>query len=51
MRPALSVPDSVRQASVPPVRVESEQLGEGLYYLTGGSHHSVAVEFNDFVPW
>jgi len=29
--------------------VESEQLGAGVYYLTGGSHHSVAVEFNDFV--
>ncbi len=47
--PALSVPASVRQATAPPVRVESEQLAAGVYYVTGGSHHSVAVEFNDFV--
>jgi len=46
--PDLSVPASVRQATVPPVRVESQELAEGVYYLTGGSHHSVAVEFDDF---
>jgi glyoxylase-like metal-dependent hydrolase (beta-lactamase superfamily II) len=26
-----------------------EKLAEGVFYLTGGSHHSVAVEFSDFV--
>ena len=46
--PDLSVPASVRQATVPPVQVESQELAEGIYYLTGGSHHSVAVEFDDF---
>ena len=46
---ALTVPDAVRQASVPPVRVESQQLANGVWYLRGGSHHSVAVEFQDFV--
>ena len=46
--PDLSVPASVRQATVPPVQVESEELADGVYYLTGGSHHSVAVEFDDF---
>ena len=45
----LTVPEAVRRAAVPPVRVESEELAEGVYYLTGGSHHSVAVEFEDFV--
>ncbi len=33
---------------MPPVQVESEELADGVYYLTGGSHHSVAVEFDDF---
>jgi glyoxylase-like metal-dependent hydrolase (beta-lactamase superfamily II) len=46
--PELSVPASVRRATVPPVQVESEQLANGVYYITGGSHHSVAVEFDDF---
>ena len=45
----LTVPEAVRRAAVPPVRVESKELAEGVYYLTGGSHHSVAVEFDHFV--
>jgi len=40
--------DSVRQATFP-VRVETEKLADGVYLLGGGSHNSVAVEFNDFV--
>ncbi len=47
--PTLTVPDSVRQATSPPVQVESQRLAAGVYYLTGGSHHSVAVEFDDFI--
>ena len=46
---ALTVPDAVRTATAPPARVESSQLANGVWYLRGGSHHSVAVEFNDFV--
>jgi glyoxylase-like metal-dependent hydrolase (beta-lactamase superfamily II) len=45
---ALTVPDAVQKAVVPPVRVETTKLAEGVYYLAGGSHHSVAVEFKDF---
>ena len=41
-------PTEVQKATVPPVRVESTKLAEGVYYLAGGSHHSVAVEFRDF---
>jgi glyoxylase-like metal-dependent hydrolase (beta-lactamase superfamily II) len=47
--PALSVPDNVREATVPPVTVESSQLANGVWRIAGGSHHSVAVEFRDFV--
>jgi glyoxylase-like metal-dependent hydrolase (beta-lactamase superfamily II) len=45
----LAVPDSVLKATPPPVRVTTEKLGDGVWFLTGGSHHSVAVEFADHV--
>lgn len=46
---ALDVPANVQQATAPPVRVESQKLADGVWYLTGGSHHSVLVEFKDHV--
>jgi glyoxylase-like metal-dependent hydrolase (beta-lactamase superfamily II) len=45
---AMTVPDAVQKAVAPAVRVETTKLAEGVYYLAGGSHHSVAVEFRDF---
>ena len=45
----LTVPDNVMNARVPPVRVESQRLGDGVWLIAGGSHHSVAVEFADYV--
>lgn len=44
---ALTVPDAVRNASVPRVRVETERLADGVWLVGGGSHNSVAVEFRD----
>ncbi len=44
----LAVPATVREATVPPVRVESEKLADGVWYLGGSSHNSVAVEFRDY---
>ena len=46
---ALPVPDSIRNASLAPVRAESEELADGIWRIAGGSHHSVLVEFEDFV--
>ena len=46
---ALTVPDNVRQASVPPVRVDSQKLADGVWLVAGGSHNSLAVEFRDFI--
>jgi glyoxylase-like metal-dependent hydrolase (beta-lactamase superfamily II) len=43
----LPVPDAVASATVPPVTVTSTLLAPGVWHLTGGSHHSVAVEFAD----
>ena len=45
----ISVPESVRQSTPPAVRVTTEKLADGVWYLTGGSHHSVLVEFADHV--
>ena len=45
----MPVPDVVRTASVPPVKVESQKLADGLWLLGGGTHNSVLVEFKDFV--
>ena len=46
---ALTVPDSVMTADIEPIRVESQELGDGVWLIAGGSHHSVAVEFVDHV--
>jgi glyoxylase-like metal-dependent hydrolase (beta-lactamase superfamily II) len=45
----LTLPEAVQQATTPAVRVVSEKLADGVWYLTGGSHHSVAVEFADHI--
>jgi len=46
---ALPVPDAVRQAAIPPIRVEPQKVAAGVWYLAGSSHNSVLVEFQDFV--
>lgn len=46
---ALTVPDAVRSATIPPVRVETQKLADGVWLLAGGSHNSLAVEFRDHV--
>ena len=45
----LSVPGNVMAARIPTIRVESQRLGDGVWLIAGGSHHSVAVEFADYV--
>ncbi len=45
----LAAPDAVRQATPPPASVTAEKLSDGVWFLTGGSHHSVAVEFADHI--
>ncbi len=43
------VPDQVRSFAPPPNTVTVEKLANGVYYLKGGSHHSVAIEQADHV--
>lgn len=45
---AIPVPDVVRNATLAPVRVESQKLADGVWLLGGGSHNSMLVEFKDF---
>jgi len=47
--PEIPVPDVVRQAVEPPIRVQADKLADGVWLLAGGTHNSVAVEFRDFV--
>ena len=43
----IAVPDPVRQAGNPYARVATQMVAEGVWYLTGGTHHSVLIEMKD----
>ncbi len=44
------VPDNVeKSARAPSAKVDAQKVADGVWYLTGGTHHSVAVEFKDYV--
>jgi glyoxylase-like metal-dependent hydrolase (beta-lactamase superfamily II) len=45
----LPVPDAVKAAGVPPIRTESSKLADGVWFVSGGSHHSLVVEFKDYI--
>jgi glyoxylase-like metal-dependent hydrolase (beta-lactamase superfamily II) len=45
----IPVPEVVRAAVAPTVKVESQKLADGVWLLGGGTHHSVVIEFKDFV--
>ncbi len=42
----IQVPDNVRQAAV---RVDAQKVADGVWFLAGGTHHSVLVEMKDYV--
>lgn len=46
----LAAPEAVRTATPPtpaPINVTVEEFGKGMWWLAGGSHHSVVIEFDD----
>ena len=47
----LAAPEAAKSAAapaaVPPPMVTAEQVGQGIWYLAGQSHHSILVEFAD----
>jgi len=40
-------PQTPADAASPAVSVQSEKITDGVFYLKGGTHHSVAIEFAD----
>jgi glyoxylase-like metal-dependent hydrolase (beta-lactamase superfamily II) len=45
----ISVPEVIAKVPVPPVTVTAEKLADGVFYLRGGTHHSVAIELRKHV--
>ena len=45
----IAVPDAVRAFTPPAVNVEMEKLANGVYYVKGGSHHSIAIDQRDHI--
>ncbi|HYB70728.1 MAG TPA: MBL fold metallo-hydrolase, partial [Candidatus Bathyarchaeia archaeon] len=43
------VPDGIRQDARPYARVVSERAADGVWYVAGGTHHSVVIEMADHV--
>jgi len=43
----IAVPDNVRAATTPYATVTPQMVADGVWYLTGGTHHSVAIEMSD----
>ncbi len=46
---ALAAPEAVRNATAPAVRVESQKLADGVWFIGGGSHNSVLLEYKDYL--
>jgi len=49
VNPALNIAVPAEANKKPEVVVAASKLAEGVYYLTGGSHHSVAIEQQDHI--
>jgi len=45
----IAVPDTVRSFTPPAVNVEMEKLADGVYYVKGGGHHSIAIDQRDHI--
>lgn len=46
---AVAVPDAVKTATPPSVKVQSQKLGDGIWFVGGGSHNSMVVEFPTYI--
>src|SRR5213593_4001860 len=43
----IAIPDPILQTPAPYARVTSQMAADGVWYLTGGTHHSVVIEMKD----
>ena len=46
---SVTVPDAVRSAPAAAPTATSEKVADGIFWITGGSHHSLAVDMGDHV--
>jgi glyoxylase-like metal-dependent hydrolase (beta-lactamase superfamily II) len=46
---SVSVPDAVKTATPPAIKVTSEKMGTGIWFIAGGSHNSLVVEFPSYI--
>src|SRR5579864_4424637 len=44
-----SIPDAARTTVLPPVKVTTQKLADGVWFLAGGSHNSVLVEYPGYL--
>src|SRR5262249_34942813 len=47
----IAIPGPILQASAPYARVASQMVADGVWHLTGGTHHSVVLEMKDHLMW
>lgn len=45
----LPVPEAARTTTLPPVKVTSQKMGDGIWVLAGGTHNSVLVEYPTYL--
>ena len=45
----IAVPDNVKAFQPPPVNVTADKLANGVFYLKGATHHSLAIEMADHI--
>jgi len=46
---SIPVPDAVKTAAAPQIKVTAQKLGDGLWFIAGGSHNSMVVEFPNYI--
>jgi glyoxylase-like metal-dependent hydrolase (beta-lactamase superfamily II) len=45
----ISVPEQVKTATPPVIKVDSKKLADGIWFVAGGSHNSMVVEFPTYI--
>lgn len=45
----ISVPESVQNATPPAIKVDSKKMADGIWFVAGGSHNSMVVEFPTYI--
>ena len=46
---AITVPSEASGATAPPITATAEPIAPGVYYIKGGTHHSVAIDQRDHI--